>query len=406
MKKLFTFAMALMAAMAINATDYYFAGAANGWSNNNDAWKFTDVNGVLTLEVADLYGEFKVTENGAWHPQHGAAVAGEGVALNGSYNLVKCDGTNDAPANASILFPQEGDWRYKDAKLTLDASNPDALVISLVAGTLYDHSAAPKTYQIVGAFNGWNAGEAPSFEEVNGVLTVTVAELSGTFKIIQDHAWDNQWATNWETGAGLALGEPYILGAKGDQGEPDNLSLANPFGGYKDAVLTLTKSGDDFVLTLVSGTFNKMQADWFLPGAWQGWKCDDVAKMAPVDGQANTYELLLAEFTGEFKVVYGDWAVEFGAAKDSGEQWNVNTPMELSFPCDNMKPEDPDAVYQDVTITLVVDYDKVAATLTIATEGDAVQTIQLNAKSIKRIENGQVIIENNGVRFNAAGIAQ
>ena len=71
-----------------------------------------------------------------------------------------------------------------------------------------------------------------------------------------------------------------------------------------------------------------------------------------------------------------------------------------------MKPEDPEAVYQDVTITLVVDYDNVAATLTIATEGTAVQTIQLNAKSIKRIENGQVIIENNGVRFNAAGIAQ
>lgn len=411
MKKLFTFAMALMAAMAINATDYYFVGAANGWSNNNDAWKFTDVNGVLTLEVADLYGEFKVTENGGWHPQHGAAAAGEGVALNGSYNLVKCDdsqGEADAPANASILFPQEGDWRYKDAKLTLDASNPNALVISLVAGTLYDHSAAPKTYQIVGAFNDWKADEAPSFEEVNGVLTVTIADLSGTFKIIQDHAWDNQWATNWETGAGLVLGEPYVLGAKGDKGEPANLALANPFGSYKDAVLTLTKSGDDFVLTLVSGTFNKMQADWFLPGSWQGatWACNDAAKMAPVDGQANTYELLLAEFSGEFKAVYGQWAVEFGAAKGSGEQWNVNTPIELSFPCENMKPEDPDAVYQDVTITLVVDYEKVAATLTIATEGDAVQTIQLNAKSIKRIENGQLLIENNGVRFNAAGMAQ
>ena len=412
MKKLFTFAMALMAAMAINATDYYFVGAANGWSNNNDAWKFTDVNGVLTLEVADLYGEFKVTENGGWHPQHGAAAAGEGVALNGSYKLVKCDdsqGEADAPANASILIPQEGDWRYKDAKLTLDASNPNALVISLVAGTLYDHSAAPKTYQIVGAFNNWNAGEAPSFEEVNGVLTVTIADLSGTFKIIQDHAWANQWATNWETGAGLVLGEPYVLGAKGDKGEPANLALANPFGSYKDAVLTLTKSGDDFVLTLVSGTFNKMQADWFLPGSWQGatWACNDAAKMTPVDGQANTYELLLAEFSGEFKAVYGQWAVEFGAAKGSGEQWNVNTPIALSFPCENMKPEDPDAVYQDVTITLVVDYEKVAATLTIATEvADAVETVKLNAKSIKRIENGQLLIENNGIRFNAAGMAQ
>ncbi|MBR0310619.1 MAG: hypothetical protein IJQ97_07020 [Paludibacteraceae bacterium] len=412
MKKLFTFAMALMAAMAINATDYYFAGAANGWSNNNDAWKFTDVNGVLTLEVADLYGEFKIAENGAWHPQHGAAAQGEGVALNGSYNLVKCDdsqGEADAPANANILFPQEGDWRYKDAKLTLDASNPDALVISLVAGTLYDHSAAPKTYQIVGAFNGWNAGEAPSFEEVNGVLTVTLADISGTFKIIQDHAWDNQWATNWETKAGLVVNEPYELGAKGDNGEPSNLAFANPFAGYRDAVFTLAiGEGGKMTLTLVSGTFYAVQNDWYIAGAWQEWKLpDEAAKMTPVEGQANTYELLLAEFSGEFKVVYGEWAVEFGAAKGSGEQWNVNTPIELSFPCDNMKPEDPDAVYEDVTITLVVDYENVAATLTIATEdGSAVDNVTLNAKSIKRIENGQLLIENNGVRFNAAGIAQ
>jgi len=404
--------MALMAAMAINATDYYYAGAANGWSNNNDAWKFVEVEGVLTLEVADLYGDFKITENGAWHPQHGAAAQGEGVALNGNYNLVKCDdsqGEADAPANCTILIPTEqgeGEWRYKDAKLTLDASNPDALVISLVAGTLYDHSAAPKTYQIVGAFNGWDAAGAPTFEDVNGVLTVTVADLNGTFKIIEDHAWTNQWATNWETGGSLVLGEPYVLGAKGDQGEPANLALANPFGGYKNAVLTLDISGENFVLTLVSGTFELVENDWFIPGAWQGWKCDDVAKMSPVDGQENTYELLLAEFSGEFKVVYGQWAVEFGAAKGSEETWTVNTPLELSFPCDNMKPADPEMVYQDVTLTLAVDYENVAATLTIAVEGEGVQDIVLNAKSIKRIENGQLIIENNGVRFNANGIAQ
>ena len=403
MKKLFTFAMALMAAMAINATDYYFAGAANGWSNNNDAWKFTDVNGVLTLEVADLYGEFKIAENGAWHPQHGAAAKGEGVALNGSYNLVKCDdsqGEADAPANARILFPQEGDWRYKDAKLTLDATDPDHLVISFVAGTLYDHSVVEVPYYLIGAFNGWSLESAVEFVDVNGVLTANVADLSGTFKVIKERKWGTEYCSN---GEGVVLGEDYVMPLGGQ-----NIALANPFGGYRDAVLTLTISGDEHILKLVSGTFYIAQNDWFVPGSWQGatWACNDAAKMTPVDGQANTYELLLAEFSGEFKVVYGDWAVEFGAAKDSGEQWNVNTPIELSFPCDNMKPEDPEAVYQDVTITLVVDYDNVAATLTIATEGTAVQTIQLNAKSIKRIENGQVIIENNGVRFNAAGIAQ
>lgn len=402
MKKLFTFAIALMAAMAINATDYYFAGAANGWSNNNADWKFVDVNGVLTLEVADLYGDFKIAENGAWHPQHGAAVAGEGVALNGSYNLVKCDdseGEKDAPANASILFPQEGDWRYKDAKLTLNAADPDHLVISLVAGTLYDHSATPVSYYLVGGCtNNWSLADAVEFVDVNGVLTATVADLNGTFKIIKDRAWGTEYASN---GAGVVLGEDYTLQLGGG-----NIALANPFGGYTNAVLTLTINGDDHILKLVSGTFYVTKNDWFIPGAWQGWKCDDVAKLNAVEGQANTYEILLAEFSGEFKVVYGQWAVEFGAPKGEAGNWNVNTPIALAFPCDNMKPEDPEAVYQDVTITLVVDYEKVEATLTIATEGEAVETVRLNAKSIKRIENGQLIIENNGVRFNAAGIAQ
>ena len=410
MKKLFTFAMALMAALAINATDYYFAGAANGWSNNNADWKFVDVNGTLTLEVADLYGDFKVAENGAWHPQHGAAVEGEGVALNGSYNLVKCDdseGEKDAPANCKILFPQEGDWRYKDAKLTLNAADPDHLVISFVAGTLYDHGAAPKTYQIVGGFNSWDPAGAPSFAEVNGVLTVTVEDLNGTFKIIQDHSWANQWATNWETGGGLAMGVPYVLGAKGDAGEPSNLALANPFGGYKNAVLTLKEENGNFILTLTSGEFYVTKADWYVPGDWQNWKCNESSKMDPVQGEENTYELLLAEFGGEFKVVYGDWAVEFGAAKGGDERWNINEEFELSFPCDNVKPEDTGATYQDVTITLVVDYEQVKGTVLIQTEGEtAVQAIELGAKSIKRIENGQVIIERDGVRFNAAGIAQ
>ena len=410
MKKLFTFVLALMAAMTIKATDYYYAGAANGWSNNNDAWKFVEVEGVLTLEVADLYGDFKIAEDGNWHPQHGGAADGEGVLLGGSYNLVKCDdsqGEADAPANCKILIPEgqgEGEWRYKNAKLELNAADPDHLVISLVAGTLYDHSAAPKTYQIVGAFNGWDNTGAPSFEEVNGVLTVNIADLNGTFKIIEDHAWDHQWATNWETGAGLALNEPYVLGAKGDQ-EPANLALANPFGGYRNAVLTLDISGENFVLTLVSGEFYVTENDWFIPGSKLGWNCNDATKFTPVAGAENTYEILLAEFGQDFKVVYGQWAVEFGAAVGSEDKWTVNTPLTLANPCANFYPAE-DVTYEDVTITLVVDYENVAATLTIATETQGVETIQLNAKSIKRIENGQVLIEREGVIYNMNGIAQ
>ena len=404
MKKLFTFAIALMATMALNATDYYFAGDANGWSNNNDSYKFVEVEGVLTLEVADLYGSFKVAENGAWHPQHGAAVAGEGVTLNGTYNLVKCDdsqGEADAPANATIILPDslgEGEWRYKNAKLTLDASNPDSLVIALVAGTLYDHSVVPVSYYLVGACtNNWKLSDAVEFVEVEGVLTANVEDLNGTFKIIYDRKWGTEYASN---GAGLALGEDYLLQLGGD-----NIALANPFGGYKNAVLTLTISGDDHIIKLVSGDFYVTENDWFIPGTKLGWNCNDATKFTPVLGAENTYEILLAEFGQDFKVVYGDWAVEFGAAKDSGDKWTVNTPMQLAFPCDNFYPA-VDETYVDVTITLVVDYENVAATLTIATEEQGIETIQLNAKSIKRIENGQVLIEREGVLYNMNGAKQ
>ena len=51
-------------------------------------------------------------------------------------------------------------------------------------------------------------------------------------------------------------------------------------------------------------------------------------------------------------------------------------------------------------------YEKVEATLTIAVEGaEGVEQIILPAKSIKRIENGNVLIENNGVRYNMNGAA-
>ena len=320
-----------------------------------------DVNGVLTLEVADLYGDFKIVENGAWFPQHGAAAKGEGVALNGSYVLVKDIDVTHEPANCTILIPAnqgEGDWRYKDAKLTLDASDPDHLVISLVAGTLYDHSAVPISYYLVGACtNNWSLADAVEFVDVNGVLTANVADLNGTFTIIKDRKWGTEYALN---DAGVVMGEDYTLQLGGG-----NIALANPFAGYRNAVLTLTINGDDHILKLVSGTYYITQDDWFIPSSLLGWNCNDATKFDAVEGQANTYEKFFTTFSGEFKIVYGQWLVEFGAPKGKTGNWSVDTPIQLAYPCDNMKPEDPEAVYQNVTVTIVVNYETASAVLTI-----------------------------------------
>lgn len=412
MKKIFSLFVALTAMVAVHATDYYFAGEASGWSNNNESFKFVEVDGVLTLEVADLYGDFKVTEDGNWHPQHGAAAAGEGVAMNTPYTLVKCIDTPDtpeadAPANATILMPENSGFekpRYKDAKLTLDVSNPNAIVINLVAGTLYDYAAGPTTYQIVGAFtNNWSLPDAIQFENVNGVLTAVVPDLSGTFKIVKDRAWDEQWATNRETNAGLALGVPYVMSGKLDGKDPANLALANPFGSYTNATLTLeVKENGDMVLTLVSGEFQLMQADWHIPGSKLGWDCKEAQRFEKIDD--NTYELLVAEFGADFKVVYGNWAVEFGAPAEDA-YWKVNEEYTCAFKGGNIHAVDNAAVFTDCTIRLVVDYENVVVKITIESETvpSAVEDVVAPNTVTKVIENGQMYILRDGVRYNALG---
>ena len=412
MKKIFSLFLAMTAMVAVHATDYYLAGEASGWSNNNESFKFVEVNGVLTLEVADLYGDFKVTEDGKWHPQHGAAAGGEGVALNTPYTLVKCIDTPDnpeadAPANATILMPENSGFekpRYKDAKLTLDVSNPNAIVINLVAGTLYDYAAGPTTYQIVGAFtNNWNLNDAIQFENVNGVLTAVVPDLSGTFKIVKDRAWDEQWATNRETNAGLAMGVPYLMSGKLDGKDPENLALANPFGSYTNATLTLdVKENGDMVLTLVSGTFQLMQANWHLPGEALGWNCNEEQRFEKIDD--NTYELLAFEFGNRFKVVYGNWAVEFGAPTPE-TVWEINKEYTLAFKGGDFNAIVNNHIFEDCTIRLVVDYENVVVKITIMSETPpaGVEDVLVPNTTTKVIENGQMYIIRDGVRYNALG---
>ena len=417
MKKLFSFVMALVAAVSLNATDYYLAGNATGWSNNNETFKFTEMkagSGMYSLKVADLYGEFKITVDGQWHPQFGAVNAGEGPVVNGDeYKLVKCvdtaDKEGDAP-NAAFLMGENNfeDPRIKDATIILTVDGDEMYIT--VSGTVYDHSVIPVTYQIIGGFtNNWNTEDAIQFEAEGDVLTAVVPDLNGTFKIIEDRAWTMQYATNWETKAGLEFNKPYVLGAKKDGKDPDNLGLANPFGGYKNAKLTLTDDENgNKVLTLVAGEFyaaDLSAATWYLPGEQLGWNCEAEQQFAPVAGKENTYEILAAEFGGEFKVVYGNWAVEF-VAEAEDTPWTINKEYMCALKGqgkDNIKPANKDVKYTDCTITLVVDYETAIAKVTISSEMTALNDATIATKATKVIENGQLYILKDGVRYNALG---
>lgn len=404
MKKIFSLFVALTAMVAVNAADFYLVGGFNGWNPGNGV-KFTEVSaGNYEVIIEDLSGEGKVlgTTEG-WLPQYGVIGGNNVITIGGPACVLTLKAQDSDPEPGNIKFGDKDGFGYKNAKLALTVAG-DQVSIAFVSGEEYDLSAKPDTYQIVGAFtNNWNTADAIQFEDVDGVLTANVPELSGTFKIIKNRAWDEQWATNWENGGGLALGVPYVLGAKGDQGEPGNLALANPFGSYTNAVLTLKKEDNgDMVLTLVSGEFQLMQADWHIPGEALGWNCNEEQRFEKIDD--NTYELLAFEFGNRFKVVYGTWAVEFGAPTPE-TVWEINKEYTLALKGSDFNAIDNKHIFEDCTIRLVVDYENVEVKITIMSETlpSAVEDVVLPNTTTKVIENGQMYIIRDGVRYNALG---
>ena len=404
MKKIFSLFLAMTAFVAVNAADFYLVGGFNGWNPGNGV-KFTEVSaGNYEVIIEDLSGEGKVlgTTEG-WLPQYGVIGGNNVITIGGPACVLTLKAQDSDPEPANIKFGDKDGFGYKNAKLALTVAG-DQVSIAFVSGEEYDLSAKPDTYQIVGAFtNNWNTADAIQFEDVDGVLTANVPELSGTFKIIKNRAWDEQWATNWENGGGLALGVPYVLGAKGDQGEPGNLALANPFGSYTNAVLTLKKEDNgDMVLTLVSGEFQLMQADWHIPGEALGWNCNVEQRFEKIDD--NTYELLAFEFGNRFKVVYGTWAVEFGAPTPE-TVWEINKEYTLALKGSDFNAIDNKHIFEDCTIRLVVDYENVEVKITIMSETlpSAVEDVVLPNTTTKVIENGQMYIIRDGVRYNALG---
>ena len=404
MKKIFSLFLAMTAMVAVHAADYYLVGGFCGWNTGN-AVKFTEVSaGNYEVIIEDLSGEGKVicsTED--WLPQYGVIGGNNVITIGGPACVLTVKNVGYDPEPGNIKFGDKEGFGYKNAKLALKVEG-DQVSISFVSGEEYDLSAKPDTYQIVGAFtNNWNLDDAIQFEDVDGVLTATVPELSGTFKIVKNRAWDEQWATNRETNAGLELGVPYVMSGKDENGDPLNLALANPFGSYTDATLTLeVKENGNMVLTLVSGTFQLMQADWHIPGEALGWSCNEEQRFEKIDD--NTYELLAFEFGNRFKVVYGNWAVEFGAPTLE-TVWEINKEYTLAFKGGDFNAIDNNYKYEDCTIRLVVDYENVVVKITIMSETPpaGVEDVLVPNTTTKVIENGQMYIIRDGVRYNALG---
>lgn len=392
MKKIFSLMSALVVALAINAEDFYLSGINGSWPEpgKDPAYQLTGTGDELSasFDRIDAGSELKVFVGAGWSNEWGAAAQGDSITPNAAaYTLAQ-------PAHNLRIALADGHY-LQNAVITYNTTT-HALTVT---GTDVDGSADPDVYCLVGACtNNWSPADAIEFAEVNGVLTATVPDLSGGFKIIKNHKWG--WEAGAATGESLGFNTDMTLVTSG----AGNINLANPFGGYTNAVLTLDLTNADApVLKLIDGEFNLTQNDWFIPGSKLGWNCDDATKFSPVAGKENTYEFLAPEFGKDFKVVYGVWNVEFGAPKGDTLVWVVNEPMKLATPCDNVMASDDNLVLTDAIITIVVDYEHVSVVMTIEVEATALEQIENTTGAKKIMENGQVIIIKDGIRYTVKG---
>ena len=393
MKKICFFILAMFAVLSASATDYYLTGNFNNWSSN--ANKFTQTDDGYEITVSDCFGEIKVLINGQWGSENelGAVTDGDDVVLGEAYTLQQ--------GQTNLKVGREG-YGYMNAKFKLQIVE-GTYQLTFVSGTEY---SLVTTYQIVGGYNEWKLENAIQFEDVNGVLTAVVPNLTGGFKIISNRSWDKEWGTNLTTNAGLEFNVPYVMSEK-SEGQISNLSLANPFGGYTNAKLTLQVGEDGtMTLTLIDGTVNRTEADWYMPGEVLGWDCTDAQKLSPVEGEDNIYQITIPNFGDRFKFVYGNWLLQFGATGD--QKWQLNQEYTCSLTESDIHAVDDAVRYTNCTVTLVVDYENAVVKFTVASEDTgeptSLQQTEVEPVATKIIENGQVLIIKDGVRYNMMGV--
>lgn len=139
MKKFYLILAALVAAMTVNAADWFLVGAKFGWTEN-DEYKFTpkaDNPDEQTLSVASVSGTIKIKEKDTWSTSFGTngSTLKEGVLYAAGFN------SSDITVDGTI----------EDATITINTANHTVLITGVASENEYTD------IYLVGDFgSGWN----------------------------------------------------------------------------------------------------------------------------------------------------------------------------------------------------------------------------------------------------------
>lgn len=155
---------------SVQGKEFYLAGSINGWASDNNDYKFTENNGIYTLNIGRLTGEFKIVTKD-WAYQFGTSSI---INYGQPYSLVFATNGNNMMLEEAV---------GQNVTIVFDSRNMTVEVTGI--DTLY----------LVGAFNDWAVSEIYAFSHENGVYTLTTGDFSGEFKIV-NRDWTTQLGSN------------------------------------------------------------------------------------------------------------------------------------------------------------------------------------------------------------------
>lgn len=156
----------------------YLAGDINNWASDNGDYRFTEANGIYTLTLPRMSGEFKIVTPD-WNSQFGCTSP---LVYGRTYSCV-------LSANGANMSLAEGVGT--DVTITFD-----------VAARTVQVDGMPTLF-LVGDFNNWAPSQRYAFEYANGVYTLSTSDFSGPFKVT---------TADGATSFGMAMPTPLALG--------------------------------------------------------------------------------------------------------------------------------------------------------------------------------------------------
>ncbi len=266
--------------------DLYLAGEVTGWSNTKEGYRFAEKDGIYSLALKELTGEFRIAGGTTpeWLVKFGGA---KNMTKGNTYNIAANSDDNMSLASGST----------SNVLLSFDKANR-----TLAVADINTESFSEGLYlalEIDGTW--WSDHPDYRFTESNGVYRLHVDALPSEFKVTTPD-WEQQFGTP----DGLVFGQPMAC----TEGWGGNFVL--PEGVTSVAGATITVNLTNMVSPVIT-----VMPDLYLAGDINDWNNTNSAYRFTENN--GIYTLAVGELYDKFRIAGGtapEWAINFGGAQN------------------------------------------------------------------------------------------